>query len=296
MYNLYPSHRQALAPATRGDRMLGDDLMGSPMTTAPSDTPAAAAGPRLRPVPAVSRAIAILRLLGRSSTPMTLKSIAQELGMVTSTCLHILRVLVEEGLVKVDAGSKRYGLGAGMLALARSVIESSPFPTLVQPVLDRLSDTWNITAIGVEVTGIDHMVVMALSRSRAPFRLHVDVGSRFPALISATGRLVAAFTELPAQDIERRFKALRWEQPPDLDAWRKEVETVRRKGYSIDRGNYISGVTVIAVPVFDKHRRLTHSLVAAGVADQVGGSKSLALAKALQAEAATLPDLLAARS
>ncbi len=224
---------------------------------------------------------------------MTLKSISQELGMVTSTCLHILRVLVDEGLVKVDAGSKRYGLGVGMLALARSVIESSPFPTLVQPVLDRLSGTWNVTAIGVEVTGIDHMVVLALSSSRAPFRLHVDVGSRFPALISATGRPVAAFTELAGDEIERRFKSLRWEQPPDLDAWRKEVQVVRRTGFSIDRGNYISGVVVIAAPVFDGHGRMTHSLVAAGVANQLGGTRSLALAKALQAEAEALSQFTA---
>ncbi len=279
--------------------MLGGNLMGREMTTASSIATAAttaAAGPRLRPVPAVSRAVAILRLLGRNPVPMTLKSISQELGMVTSTCLHILRVLVDEGLVKVDAATKRYSLGAGMLALARSVIESSPFPSLVQPVLDRLSGSWNITAIGVEVTGIEHMVVMALSRSRAPFRLHVDVGSRFPALLSATGRLVAAFTETPAAAIERRFQSLRWEQPPDIDAWRKEVETVRRRGYSIDRGNYISGITVIAAPVFDARQRLSHSLVAAGVTDQLGGSKSLALAKDLQAEAQVLSQLLAARS
>lgn len=256
----------------------------------------AAPGPRLRAVPAVSRSIAILRLLGRSPAPMTLKAISQELEMVTSTCLHILRVLVDEGLVKVDAATKRYGLGVGMLALARSVIESSPFPALVQPVLDRLSGSWNITAIGVEVTGIEHMVVLAISHSRAPFRLHVDVGSRFPALISATGRLVAAFTELPHKELERRFKSLRWEQPPDLDAWRAEVETVRRKGFSIDRGNYISGIAVIAVPVLDAQGRMTHSLVAAGVADQLGGAKSLALAKDLQAEAQTLSQLLAVRS
>jgi DNA-binding IclR family transcriptional regulator len=265
------------------------------MTASSSKVPAATAGPRVRPVPAVSRAVAILRLLGRSPAPMTLKAISQELEMVTSTCLHILRVLVEEGLVTVDAATKRYGLGVGMLALARSVIDNNPFPALVQPVLDRLSGTWNVTAIGVEVTGVEHMVVVALSRSRAPFRLHVDVGSRFPALISATGRLVAAFTELPDKDIERRFKALRWEQPPDIEAWHKEVETVRRKGFSIDRGNYISGIAVIAVPVFDTQGRMTHSLVAAGVADQLGGSKSLALAKDLQTEAQALSQLLAAR-
>lgn len=265
------------------------------MSDTSSDAAPAAAGPRVRPVPAVTRSIAILRLLGRSPTPLTLKLISQELGMVTSTCLHILRVLVDEGLVKVEPATKRYGLGVGMLALARSVIETSPFAALVQPVLDKLSADWNVTAIGVEVTGLDHLVVLALSRSRAPFRLHVDVGSRFPALISATGRLVAAFADVPAAELDRRFKALRWEQPPDLDAWHKEVETVRRKGYSIDRGNYIAGVSVIAVPVFDARGRMSHSLVVAGVADQLGGTRSQALAKDLQAEAQALTQLLSAR-
>jgi len=265
------------------------------MTSSQPKAGPAAAGPRIRPVPAVSRAIAILRLLGRSQEPLALKSISLELGMVTSTCLHILRVLVDEGLVKVDAGTKRYSLGVGMLALARSVMDNSPFASLVQPVLDRLASTWNVTAIGVEVTGIDHMVVLALSRSRAPFRLHVDVGSRFPGLISATGRLVAAFTEVPATEIERRFRALRWEQPPDLAAWRKEVETVRRKGVSIDRGNYIAGITLIAVPVFEGAGRMTHSLVAAGLADQLGSSRIASLAKAMQADAQELSQLLTAR-
>lgn len=227
---------------------------------------------------------------------MSLKEISQELGMVTSTCLHILRVLVDESLVRVDPVAKRYTLGTGMLTLARSVIESSAFPALVQPVLDRLSSTWNVTTIGVEVVDVDHMVVLALSHSRVPFRLHVDVGSRFPALISATGRLVAAFSGLSWSEIERRFRALRWDAPPDFAAWKKEVEAVRRKGYSIDRGNYIGGVTVLAVPVLAGNGRMTHSLVAAGVADQLSGAKSLSLAKDLQSEAQTISQQLASRS
>lgn len=253
-------------------------------------------GPRVREVPAVTRAIAILRLLGKGQSALTLKTIADELGMVTSTCLHILRVLVDEGLVKVDTGSKRYSLGVGMLTLARSVIESSPFPALVQPVLDRLSKESNVTAIGVEVSGLEHMVVLALSRSHAPFRLHVDVGSRFPALISATGRLVAAYADVSEAELERRFKALRWDQAPDIEAWRKEVEAVRRKGYSLDRGNYIDGVALLAVPVLDSQGRLTHSLVAASLANQMTSAKAQILVKELQQEAQQLAQLLAARS
>src|SRR5262245_60791432 len=85
---------------------------------------------RVRPVPAVSRAIGILRFLGRNPEPLGVKAIAEQLGMVTSTCLHILRVLVAEELVKVDA-AKRYRLGSGMLSLARSVIEGNRFPAVV---------------------------------------------------------------------------------------------------------------------------------------------------------------------
>ena len=116
-----------------------------------------------------------------------------------------------------------------------------------------------------------------------------------PALISATGRLVAAYSSMDDAEIERRFKALRWDQPPDIEAWRKDVESVRKKGYSIDRGNYIDGVTVIAVPVVNAHGRLSHALVAAALSNQLTGTKAQTLAKELQNEAQTLSALLAAR-
>ncbi|HVE90199.1 MAG TPA: IclR family transcriptional regulator [Burkholderiaceae bacterium] len=247
-------------------------------------------------MPAVSRSIAILRLLGKTPAPLGVKAIAQSLGMVTSTCLHILRVLVQEQLVAVDADTKRYRLGIGMLSLARSVIERNSFANVAQPVLDRLSRDWGVTAIGVEVSGLDHMVVVTLSRSQMPFSLHLDVGSRFPALISATGRLIAAFSDRPWSEIEQGFKQLRWQNAPDLKTWRAEVEAARRKGYSIDRSNYINGVTIVAVPLFDTSNRVGHAIVAAGVANQLDGSRSTALAKHMQIEALSLSDAVLANS
>src|SRR3954462_1518050 len=186
----------------------------------------------VRAVPAVSRAIAILRLLGRTRAPMGVKAIAQALDIVPSTALHILRVLVLEELVKVDA-NKQYVLGMGTLALARASLESDDFPSRAQPHLDDLSRRYAVTAIGIELPNLQHMIVVALSRTQAPVRLHVDVGSRFPTLISATGRCVAAFGDHPPAELEERFRALRWDNAPSWTAWRKEVETVRRQGYSI---------------------------------------------------------------
>ena len=240
-----------------------------------------------RAVPAVTRSIAILRLLGRTPAPLGVKAIAQKLGLIPSTCLHILRVLVAEELVKVDA-AKQYTLGSGLLSLARTALGGNDFPILVQPGLDELSRRHGVTAIGLELPNLQHMVVVALSRAQTPVRLHVDVGSRFPALISATGRCVAAFTDHPKAEVEKRFRALRWHNAPSYAAWCKEVDSVRRQGFSIDRGNYIAGVTIVAVPIPDTRGPISRSLASVGLSGQLDRTKSIALAHDMQAAASAV--------
>ena len=241
--------------------------------------------PRVRAVPAVTRAIAILRLLRRSRTPQSLKTIAESLDLVPSTALHIVRALVAEELLQVDPQTKRYRLGVGMLPLARAVLENADFPSLVRPMLDEISHRYGVTAIGVEVPNLETMIVVALARSQAPVRLHVDVGSRFPALISATGRCVAAFSGQPVKEIEKRFRLLRWDDAPPYDVWRKEVDQVRRQGFSIDRGNYIAGVTIVAVPVLNSLETITHTIAAVGLGSQLDRTTTLALAQDMRAAA-----------
>jgi len=249
---------------------------------------------RIRAVPAVTRAIAILRLLSRSRTPLGLKAIAESLGLVPSTALHILRALLAEGLVRVDPLTRQYGLGVGMLPLARAVLESSDFPSLVQASLDDLSGRYGVTAIGVELPDLDHMVVVALARAQAPVRLHVDVGSRFPALISATGRCLAAFGEHPEAEIEKRFRKLRWNKAPSWADWQREVEQTRRHGFSIDRGNYIAGVTIVAVPVLNRRGTIARTLVAVGLGNQLDRATALRLARDMKSAAQDVSAQMAA--
>jgi DNA-binding IclR family transcriptional regulator len=242
-------------------------------------------GPRIRAVPAVTRAVAVLRLLSRSRAPLGLKAIAQNLDLVPSTALHILRALVAEQLLQVDSQTKQYRLGVGLLPLARALLDHRDFPSLVRPKLDDLSSRYGLTAIGVEVPDLDHMIVVALARTQAPVRLHVDVGSRFPALISATGRCVAAFSGHPWNEIEKRFRLLRWDNAPPYETWRKEVDKVRRQGFSIDRGNYIAGVTIVAVPVLNSRGTISHTIAAVGLGNQLDRARSLALARDMRSAA-----------
>lgn len=237
--------------------------------------PSATASTR-RPVPAVSRAIAILRRLGRAREPMGVNSLARDLDLVPSTCLHILRVLTAEGLVEFDPASKRYSIGAGILPIARNAIQRNGFATLVQPLLNDLSETFGVTAMATQLVQPSQMVVVALAHAQLPFRLSAELGSRFPALISATGRCVAAYENADRKSLRERFSPLKWDNPPAFDTWMDQLAETRRNGYGIDKGEYISGVTIIAVPLFNAEGAVIRSMVAIGLSpaiEQAGPAK-----------------------
>ncbi|MBU6266832.1 MAG: IclR family transcriptional regulator [Sphingomonadales bacterium] len=214
--------------------------------------------------PAISRAAAVLRLLGKSEGPLGLNPIARELGINPSTCLYVLRALVAEELVEFDADTKRYALAAGVLTLARQWLRRDRFADLAQPVLDRLAQGFGVTMLGVQIMGLDHIVTVAASQAGG-FQLSVQVGSRFPALLSATGRCIAAFGTYDPADLRARFDRLRWEEPPAFETWLEQVARTREQGFGVDEGNYISGVTVLAAPVWKGRGRPSHALVAVGI-------------------------------
>lgn len=238
------------------------------------------AAPNLRQVPAVTRAIAILRLLAASQIRLGLIQIARTEGILPSTCLNILRVLVSEELVAFNAATKRYSLDAGMLALTRPLLRPDSPGHRVQPHLDRIAREFKVTAALVEVIGLKHFIVIAVSRTEG-LRLQIDVGRRAPALISATGRCVAAFGNHPVESLKLPFALLRWDNAPTFKGWLREVELTRRRGYGVDEDNYISGMTTIAAPVPANGHPMKFCLTAVGMTDQIRRSGRQAIAKAL---------------
>lgn len=248
--------------------------------------------PKSSKAPAIARAAAILRLLGKSRTPMGVQAIARELELVPSTCLYVLRALVEEELVAFDPDTKRYSLDAGLLTLARQWLGRDKFTDLAQPVLDRMSREFGLTMLGVQIFGLDRIVVTAMSQSSQNFQLSTQVGNRFPALVSATGRCIAAFGNHPVEDLKPRFEQLRWDEAPSWREWLEQVEDTRAQGTAVDAGNYIAGVTVVAAPVWKAPGRLSHALVAIGIGNSVRGENLADLQATLRISAASLSDQL----
>ncbi|WP_176594003.1 IclR family transcriptional regulator [Sphingobium sp. EM0848] len=221
--------------------------------------------------PAIARAAAVMRLLGKADSGMGVHAIARELELVPSTCLHVLRALVAEEFVSFDPDTKRYSLDAGVLTLARHWLRRNRFSLIAQSQIDRIAEAHQVSVLGASIVSADHIVVVAMSPHIQGLQISSQIGSRFPALISATGRCIAAFGGLSPEDLKSRFATLQWGNPPTFEAWLDEVEEVRRTGIGVDEGQYIPGVTVVAAPVWSDGGRLGQSLVAIGLTSLLQG-------------------------
>jgi DNA-binding IclR family transcriptional regulator len=215
--------------------------------------------------PAVARAATVLRLLAREKSGLGVTEIARRVDIVPSTCLHVLRALVEEGFVAFDPDKKTYRTGVGLITLVRDSMANSDYPTVVQPSLDRLSAEHRVTSVAVELDSRHRMVVVALARSDSFVSLHVNVGSRFPSLISATGRCVAAASGLSRTELKNEFDALRWERSPKFEDWYADVQRVLENGVALDRSNYIRGVTVMSTLLPSLPDRSVRGIAAIGL-------------------------------
>lgn len=236
----------------------------------------------IRQVPAVTRSIAILRFLARSQAPVGVVQLANALGIIPSTCLHILRVLNSEGLVSFEPLTKKYQLGAGVLALANDFVSRNSLVQVVRPHLEDVSRRHRCTTVAVEPSGPDHYIVIAATSENQGMSVRVTVGTRVPAMISATGRCLAAYGHWSQAELKRKFARLRWQNPPSFETWYAEIEETRRRGYGLDVGNYIRGITIVAAPILGDGETVIGALVSVKVSDQLSASELETLACELQ--------------
>jgi DNA-binding IclR family transcriptional regulator len=211
-----------------------------------------AAAPGTTLVKPVSNALAILRLLTAATTPMSLSQIAAALGLNVSTCLYILRTLVHERVLRVDAASRGYVLDVGLFDLLQGALAQGGQIHAVRPKMEKVAREFGITVTVWRVEG-DRLALAAVGESDAAMRIQMEIGQRVPLLVGAMGRLVAAHSGRSEAELRRLFREVRWQNPLTFESFLSQARKARRTGWAIDDGQVSSGTVTVSAPVFDRN-------------------------------------------
>lgn len=216
--------------------------------------------------------------------------LSRQLGWPKSVAHRILTTLAQSGLVAVDASTHRYRLGPAALRLGLAAIARADVHRLAIPHLRALRDHTGETATLTLLSG-DSRLYVEVVESRHLVRQTIEVGSHAPLYVGGSSKAILAF--LPPAEQERVLASARGAKradgtPLDIDKLRKELVTIRRRGYAVSLGERIAGATSVAAPIFDGRGLVIGSMSAAGVTVRQVRSNLEALGPVVRAEAHAL--------
>lgn len=224
-----------------------------------------------KPVGALVAGLRVVRYLSAANAPVGVTQIARDLDLNPSTCFNLLRTLVQERLAVFDAATRKYSLGLGLVELARGNLERANTVRLIRPYIVRLAIDHNVTATLWQRISDDRVVLVDHAESDSAIRIHMSIGQRLPMMIAALGRCMAAHSGLSRKQLARIFAQLRWQNAPSFETYMDQVEEAKRRGYAVDEGHYVKGVTTVSAPVLGPDGKPTNAISAVGFTAQFAG-------------------------
>jgi DNA-binding IclR family transcriptional regulator len=200
----------------------------------------------------VVRTLSVLRVVAEARGSVGVKDVADALRLPMSTSHRLLDMLLEAGFVQKDRAKRRYAVGSEFSRLANLIAHKTSFASLVQPLLDELSQETGETALFTSyLPGQLGAAYAAKSDSPHSLRFRIDLFQRAPIEWGATGLAILAFLSAQEQQAvwERTRPSPIGGQRLTAAAFRGRIETVRRNGFAFTEGEKLPDSVGIAVPL-----------------------------------------------
>ena len=192
-------------------------------------------------------------MLADQGRPMSLAELIEALDLPKATVHRLCTQLMAGGFVSRDLNERDFVVGPALRKLALDTLNHGSLRGLRHSVL-----AWLVAQVGetCNFTTLDGAGVLYLDRVEAPWpwRLTLDVGAHVPLHCTASGKLFLAFMSDKQREVMLRtldLQAITEHSIDNVDALRLECVTIRERGYSFDREEFVPGLVAIAIPVRD---------------------------------------------
>ena len=223
-------------------------------------------------VKSLIKALNILEALAEGDQPSyTLTELSRRLRLHVSTVHRLVVNLSRQGFLDHDPATGGYQLGHRVLRMGLRVLDRLDFRRVAHPLLRELHERTQETVHLVILQGEYGMSVEKLL-SPQPVGLDARLGALIPLHCSGVGKSLLAFQD--EEFLQRIAK------PPGLERrtartittlsqLRKELATVRERGYSVDDEEAVEGLRCVAAPIFDNTGGVVAAFSVAGPATRI---------------------------
>ncbi|MFC0561658.1 IclR family transcriptional regulator [Halalkalibacter alkalisediminis] len=202
-------------------------------------------------IQSVDRALHILELFDEYEKELKITDISERLMLHKSTVHSLLKTLQKHGYIEQNPDNGKYRLGMKLFERGNLVIQSLDIRELAKPHLQALTKETQQTVHLVVLDGKEGVYIDKVEGITSS-ALYSRIGRRIPIHCSSVGKALVAFKSL--EEIDSILKdydfAYRTEHTiTNKEDFLKELETVRKHGFSRDNQENEPGVNCVAIPV-----------------------------------------------
>jgi len=213
-------------------------------------------------IPTNLRTLLILEVIGKSDRAMTPTEINDQIGLPKQTVHRLVGTLEKEGFLAKEIDGKHYRPTRRLRLLASGLLHASRFHIsrhqILQDVASQVKEAVNFVV--PEETGMHYLDRIDTDW---PFRIQLPVGTNVPFHCTASGKTFMASLSKSARvkfvmGLELTRLTDKTHVSPDtlLD----DLALCAKRGYALDREEFMDGMVAIAVPVTDIRDRFVASL------------------------------------
>lgn len=205
----------------------------------------------------IGKTLAILSTFTESEPMQRTSDIANKLKLNVSTVSRHLNTLLDGGYLERDDNTGFYYPGINIVALAGATLHNRLEYRYAYPQLHKISNKYLVHGhMGIR-DGIDvvHLISACCEYTE---ELSIPMGHRQPLYCTAMGRVIlSSMSENQVNDVLKNSNLLELTPKTIIDktAIKREVERVKKQGYSIVRDELLLDKVSIAAPLKDTTRK-----------------------------------------
>jgi len=225
-----------------------------------------------REVKSATRVLRVFEIFAEAKRPMRISELADELDIPQSSASMLVHTLIRRGYMEF-AGDSRAVQPTLTLALLGSWLDdqfsnAGGLHEMLSEIVEFCQDTVLLAAeMGIEVQ-YAHVV-----QGSHPLRYDIKRGQRRFLVDANAGRVLMSMKSDEELDrIITRTRAERPEPPVDRKWLHREIETIRRQGFSFRENLVVPGASVIAAPLRATGARRPLAVGIAGPTERLRGN------------------------